>query len=295
MKLIQKWVMPALLLVITGALYAQVYTTPNIYFEEWYQVNSAAANLDGRTSVMASSNISSSGIEGAPLSNGILFRTGITGDMGAGLRLNRDERGNFRTTSMVASYAYRVQVLSEHKIHFGLSLGVNSQNFDLSNTDVFDTEDPLLQADDSRKNLLMNEVGVHYRWNALQAGVAANYLVQKYNHFMGYATYSYPIPGVEKLYVSPYLLYQQLPEITGQLDLSLKVGYDMFWCSYSYKTNRDMVAAFGVSYFNFDLAYGYKFNRSELASVVSCANQIILRYNFRESGGGKADKKPWEQ
>jgi type IX secretion system PorP/SprF family membrane protein len=295
MKAIKKQLVLQVVIALSITATAQVYTTPNIVFDEWFMVNPSAANIYDNTSLLASSNISSSGIEAAPMSNFLLFRSALTESMGAGLKLNRDTRGNFRSTSISASYAYRVQLLSEHNIHFGLSLGLNSQNFDLSNLDVFDTEDPLLQADENRQNILMNEIGIHYRWNALQAGVAANYLVQKYNHFIGYATYSYGIPGVEKLYVAPYLLYQYLPESTGQLDLSLKVGYDMFWCSYSYKTNNDMVTAFGVSYFNFDLAYGYKFNRSELTSIVSCANQIILRYNFQGSGRSGEDKKPWEQ
>jgi type IX secretion system PorP/SprF family membrane protein len=297
MNLLRKHLILFLFILVTAGLHGQAYNSPNMFYEEWYLLNPSAANLYGNSSVMASSNISSSGIEGAPLANHLLYRTGITDNMGAGLRLNRDVRGNFRTTSMVGSYAYNIQVFSEHYVHFGLSLGVNVQNFDVIHIDVFDTEDPLLQGNDYRKGILMNEVGVHYHWKGLQVGAVGSYLLQSNNHFLTYASYKYDIPGVDKLYVVPNILYQNLPEYENQLDMVLKVGYDIFWCAYSYKTNQDMVAAFGLSYFNFDLGYGYKFSNAEMSSITSCANHIFLRYNFGSSLLSANHRKatPWEQ
>lgn len=295
MKRVKKYISIVMFMMVTVGLYSQVYNTPNMFYEEWYLVNPSAANLYGNSSVLASSNISSSGIEGAPLSNYLLYRTGITESMGAGVRLNRDTRGNFRNTNLLGSYAYNIQIFSEHELHFGLSLGVNVQNFDAINVDVFDTEDPLLQGEDYRKSMLLNEAGIHYRWRDLQVGVVGSYLLQSYNHFIAYTSYKYAIPGVERLYVNPNLLYQYLPEYENQLDAALKVGYDIFWCAYTYKTNKDMVAAFGVSYMNFDLGYAYKFSNKEMASITSCANHILLRYNFAgKKGSGKALPKPWE-
>jgi len=161
--------------------------------------------------------------------------------------------------------------------------------------DVFDTEDPLLQNGDYRKNTLMNEVGIHYNWKDLEVGAVGSYLLQSHNHIMTYAAYTYAIPGVDKLYVVPNVLYQYLPEYENQLHAALKIGYDMFWAAYSYVTNKDMMAAAGVSYFNFDLGYAYKFSNAEMARIASFSNQIFLRYNFqRDNNRAQGQPAPWE-
>lgn len=295
MKTIQKYLALQILILMAGSANAQVYTTPNMFFEDWYMVNPSAITMYGDMSVMASSSISTSGIEGAPFAYYLHFRSAIMDNMGGGLRLNRDVRGNFRSTSFTGSYAYHVKIASEHHLNFGLSLGLNTQNFDVVHVDVLHSEDPLLQNGDYRKNTIMDEVGIHYKWKELEAGAVGSYLFQSYNHIMTYAAYTYAIPGVDKLYLKPNVLYQYLPEYVNQLHAALKIEYNMFWAAYSYVTNKDMMIAVGVSYQNFDIGCAYKFSHAEMSRIASFSNQVYLRYNFRrDPGKSQQAPVPWE-
>ena len=299
MKRIVKYILPIIITALCIHVDAQIYSDRNMVYEDLFQINPSAANLTNNTSVLLSTSIAGNGIDNAPNSNNLLFRTSIDENMGAGLRLSYDQRGLFNTTDVVGSYAYAVKLAANHKLHFGLSLGVNIQKFDAANANVLHANDPRLQESTESEYTLMNEFGLHYTWDALNVGFVAPYLFQGYNRYIAYTSYSYDTPWVEKLQVMPNVMYQYLPEDVHQVDMGLKFKYDPVWVAYTYRTNNDMVFAMGVGYLNFNFAYAYEFNNSTLSNITGIIHEVMLSYNFDMSWSkGKASheigKMPWQ-
>jgi type IX secretion system PorP/SprF family membrane protein len=283
------------LILFAGSLNGQIYHFNNMFFEEWYSFNPAAAIAQRQTSVALNTNLTGSGIDNAPANYSLTGQTALTEKMGIGVRFNQYNRGYFKTTNFVGSYAYSINVGSAHTINLGLSFGVNNESFSIANIDVMQTEDPKLQNDNISKKTFINEFGVHYTWNGVNAGFAAPYLFQGYNRYLAYASYNYEIPNIENFAVMPNLLFQYLPEKKGQADIVVKINYDMVWGAFSYRTNKDMVASVGANYLNFGFGYAFGFNQGDISTIVSNNHEILLRYNMNSGNNKNASpKQPWK-
>lgn len=287
-------------LVISGAI-AQVYNRNNLYFEDYYIFNPAAALSSQNFRATFNTNLSNAGFQDAPQTFGVMLSGPFSEKMGGGLKVSSDTRGAFKNTKVLASYAYKVQFgETGHELRMGLSMGVFSQKFDVSGISAVDMQDKVLQSDYYNKSYFMNEVGFDYQWNDLNVGFSAPYVLQLYNHYIAYATYRYVIPTLTDLELYPILLYQHLPEYKNQLDAGFKAKYKYIWASFLYRTNNDMLASLGVQYNRYRLGYSFGFNNKEFSTVAVGTHEIMFSYDFNLSftprkASYNKDKMPWQE
>ncbi len=287
---------------ISGSIQAQIYSNNNLYFADLYSFNPAAAQFKTEMNVALNTNISNAGFEGAPSKVMLMVNGPFSDKVGLGLRLFKDTRGAFNTSSVLASYAYKIKLAPEdNTLALGLSAGIYMQNFDVSEINVLNYNDQnLIDAGDYRKRHFVNEFGALYKWKKLTIGFAAPYVVQLYNHYIGYLSYDYDLPSLVDFTITPMVLLQHLPEGNNQIDGGLKFKYKPAWIAFTYRSNKNFLTGLGFSYNKFDLAYSFEINNKELSNLSGSTHEIMLQYHFNlqfKSRKPSYDKEnmPWEE
>lgn len=282
-------------------IHAQIFNQYNLYFENLYSINPAAANQHDFFMAGLNTNLANAGFSDSPKTIGLFVNGPVGENAGIGIRVINDSRGAFKTNNLIGSYAYKIKLGSgDHVISMGLSAGLYWQNFDLASISVLNPDDQALQPGYHNKKYFINEIGFDYRWNNLNVGFSAPYVLQLYNHYIAYTSYNYEVPGVEKFSIYPMVLYQYLPELKSQLDAGVKFKYDIVWGSFTYRTNNAILAAVGVNYDKYQLAYSFGFNNSLLSTISTGTHEIMFTYNFNmdfSSRKASYDKKkmPWKE
>jgi len=285
----------------TNNLHAQIFNQYNMYFEDLYTVNPAAANQNDFFRAGLNTNLANTGFYGSPKAMRLFISGPVNDNTGIGLRVVNDSRGAFNTNNVIGSYAYKIKLGSgEHVISMGLSAGVYWQSFDISSIDALFPDDDVLYSEYTNKKYFMNEIGIHYSWKDLNVGFSAPYVLQLYNQYMAYTSYNYAVPGVDGFNILPMVLYQYLPEMKSQVDAGVKFMYDIVWASFSYRTNNAILAAIGVNYNKYNIAYSFGFNNSQLTTIATGTHEIMLSYNFNIDFSSKKasydkDKMPWQE
>lgn len=283
---------------------AQITNRINLYYEDLYSINPAAAGENNFFNASLNTNLSNTGFEGSPKTMALLLSGPLNENTGIGIQVIRDSRGAFNSNNVVGSYAYNIKFGSEgeHVVNFGLSAGFYWQNFNRGEIDAVDMDDKVLStnSDYYNKRYFVNEVGAMYSWNNLLVSVSAPYLAQFNNHYRAFATYGYQFSNVEDLTIYPQVLYRHLPENVNQLDAGVKFKYDMIWAAVGYRTDNSILSALGVKYRDYRLTYSYNFNNSALTHISKGTHEIMLTYTFNLNFSKKKasyDKKnmPWEE
>ena len=260
---------------------AQINIKNNLYFDNWYSINPAAAVQNSTFNASLNSNISNNGIDGSPKSYRIYADGPIGENAGIGIRIVNDSRGAFTVNNIIGSYAYTLRFGSngEHIVNMGVSAGVGLERLDANNINA-DMSDPILNSDTNKKNYFMNEIGFLYKWNNLNVGFVAPYLAQGYGKYIAYSSYRLEIESIDGFEITPILYYQHLPENENQLDMTAKFKYKPVWASFTYRTNGNALLALGAELKGFRFAYAYEFNNAMTSEVSGGTHEIMLSYTF---------------
>lgn len=121
-----------ILIVLVGALKVKAQNSPllNQYFNNTYLANPAMAGLNEGAEVNLAFRSQWNNIPGAPVVQNLTAAYGWD-RVGLGLNMNLDKAGLQRQTRIVASYAYRLPLNENAKLHFGLSAGFINQWIDM--------------------------------------------------------------------------------------------------------------------------------------------------------------------
>lgn len=290
-----------LLLFFPFILNGQIVSNNNLWHQDYYQLSPAFAGFRENFYASLNTNQSHVGFDNA-LETYRLAISGQTSDkVGIGAKFMYDRRGAFTANSFTGSYSYGIRFGGgQHQLRFGLSAGIYWQDFQVAGLNA-DLMDPVLQdGDELNETAFQADLGAWYSWRDAWVGISAPYLGQLFNHYLAVAGYNYRLLEAPALILYPSVLYQYLPDNTHQVDGTLKVGYEFAWISGTYRSNKNIVAAVGVSAYNFDLCYAYEFNRGDLNIISNTTQEIMLAYRFSFNMPGprksfEADKVPWEQ
>ena len=156
----------------------------------------------------------------------------------------------FNQLYIMCSYSYKIKVVENHFVMFGLSMGIyhNSINLlDYYNDPAYNIDPSLTSADLKSKVKFMSDFSVLYNWQKLEAGFLfsnisfgnASYkeVDLKYNpiaNFQFHATYDYDINNDWS--VSPLLIVRSGKYVRTQFELAGRVMYlKRIWGSLTYR------------------------------------------------------------
>lgn len=285
------------------------------YLVQQYFVNPAAAGLNG-SSIFLDYRKQWAGFTGAPETQVVSVDGSIKREsMGVGLMITNDQVNVLGSTSVMATYAYRLKFAEGHHLRFGLSAGLN-QNRILFNRIV--AEDPtelMIFQSNQNASSFDGAAGFLYEIKNLQVGVAVSHL------FGGNFYY-------EDNFQSNTLNYQNIRHllVNAQYRIDLKKGrwgimpsaqlrtaqgLDAFyegaltgffkkdaWLTVRYMNKVGISTSIGgIIAKNIVAGYGYTFSTNGLNGYNQGTHDIILGFKIGsgKKGGSDIDSKELEE
>lgn len=236
------------------------------------------------------------GIEGAPklyaLNVSVPFEK-----MGAGLSLYQAEVGVHKELRAMGSYSYRLQVLKDQYISFGISGGIVCHNKDYTSVITGEENDPLFAADVESVITPDFQLGVYYFIPRFYVGVFVPSILNnevsiengeesvktKFNdkqlHLYLQSGYEYPLGG--NFYLNFSTLLRYVPEYPLNVDFNMMVDWNNYvGLGASYRTKKEFLGLFYVRLTeNFRLGYAYEY--SSIVHEHFSSHEALLTYRIK--------------
>lgn len=238
------------------------------------------------------------GLEGAPTTQVFGFDAPVLNKLGAGLTVIHDKIGDTRQLEMNANVAYHLQLDSEnkHRLAFGIRAGVTNYTASLTDTKVWDNNDPVFSQDISNEWIPRFGAGLYYYSERMYVGVsvptiyAADASIQLNIDDVrnSYYTKHYFINAGTvfnagtKFKIKPSTLVKIESSAPVNVDLNCNVLYnDLIWIGVSYRTGDAIVALLDVNVTQqLRIGYAYDFTFSQLNRHSNGTHEVMLGYQF---------------
>ncbi len=306
---------------VSWGSYAQQLPLYDQYMMNPYILNPAIAGYDGYTTLDLTVRTQWVGIPNAPndqifsaqtrlLKNKFkikrgkgknVMKPGRSGRVGLGGFVFNDNNGSVSRTGMHFSYAYHLWI-GRSQLSFGL--GGTAYQFQIKNLDFLEDE-PLVEQGIYEPVFVPDaDFGVYYNAvypNSYYVGFSIKNLLQSYlklgnrsleefrmyRHYYLMGGYKFEFSNFD---LEPSFLAKTSSQLSPQLDINLKAYFmKNYWIGLSYRTNKTVVALFGVSvkriYFGY--AFDYEFNNIVKHSFGSHEFSISVKL------GNTSRRFPW--
>jgi type IX secretion system PorP/SprF family membrane protein len=242
------------------------------------------------------------GFSGSPKSYFVAFDTPIKDNMGIGAKFFSNVNNIRNHSGVELSYAYKVKLLDQHNLKFGISGLINQSaiNFDkiiAQNSD----ETSLLQ------NSAINEVNydanfaISYNFQKFNFGITANQLLgSKFTyeenlaskqlqysnalHYFIYTNYTHSF-SQGKYNVTPNLSYRTIAGSLGLFNAGVMFAYkDLIWANIGMNLNSSNVFSLGYNLNkDYSIAYTYSQSSNSLNNYSSGSHEIMFKIKFNKS------------
>lgn len=295
------------ILLLGASLRAQQIPLSESYFMDKYSLMpSYAGNFDPGY-IVTGYRSDWSGIKGGPKTLRISYSDLLPfmKNAGYGGKIIYDKAGIFNQLYIMGSYSYKVKIVNEHFIMFGLSMGIyhNTINLlDYYNDPTYNIDPSLINQDIKSKIKFMSDVSVLYNWQNLEAGflfsnisfgnVSYKEVALKYNplsNFQFHATYNYDIS--DKWGVAPLMIIRGGKYVKAQFELAARAIYlKRIWGSivfrdpgiFGFGIGGNIIKGLNISY-NFNFA-------SNVALGAFNNHEVCIGFNIADYLGKKPDK-----
>jgi type IX secretion system PorP/SprF family membrane protein len=221
---------------------------------------------------------------------------------GFGGKLVFDKAGIFDQLYVMGSYSYKVKLVNDHFLMFGISAGLYHNTINLSeyyNDPDYAIDPSLINENVSSKLKFMTDFSFVYNWKNLDAGILfsnisfgdATYeeVELKYNpvaNFLFHTSYSYDIS--QKWTLTPLVILRGGVDIKSQFEFAARIKYiDRVWVSALFRDPG--IIGFGIGGNAVKGLYiGYNFNlATNVALSAFNSHEITLGVNIGEYIGKK--------
>jgi type IX secretion system PorP/SprF family membrane protein len=233
---------------------AQINPMAAQYFQNTYLANPAMAGVNQGIRLNLGYRNQWNNIQGSPRN---LSVTGEYGSEKVGLGVNfyKDEAGLLSRSKLQASYAYHLPINNdEGKFHFGISLGIQTNNLNLQNI-VGSSNDLTALRFNDQENIIDGDFGLAYsdKKFRIEGSISnlKNQLEIEDNEIADYATFMTAftyMAAVSDWQVHPKLVYRGVKNYNDILDLGLEIRTPdgQLGLMSMYHTNKSM--SFGFTY-----------------------------------------------
>lgn len=296
-----KKILSIVLVISFASLMGQDLNSHYLYQLNWFNINPALTGSAKGTQVIINPGTQWVGLDDNPTT----AMLGIHGKMddrnSLGGKVIFDITGIFSTLSAEVLYSYKVKLTEQQNLRFGVSAGVLNTSLDqsaLSDGRYTDLSDPNLRSAYYNQTRFMAGFGISYTYENLQIGLSSPHMVVGGNdisdHFFGTAKYDFKLTET-KFEVSPMLVYQNLTNSEGLLDIGAKVQWnEAVWIQGAYRTNKNVALGVGVEIKNMSVGYLYNIFNSPLNSFSSGSQQVYLAFTFKPRPKSTKTKKDIE-
>ena len=179
MKTLNKIILVTTLSIWSLTNYAQQNPMYTHYMYNTLSINPAYAGSRDALTVTALHRSQWVGYKDAPLTQTLTLHTPINNKhIGLGLSVTNDKIGPTNNTTLVADFAYRMQISEKSKLAFGLSAGANIFQADLNSVGLDVDVDPSFQNNIDNRITPNFGFGAYYSRERMYVGISTPNLVQ---------------------------------------------------------------------------------------------------------------------
>jgi type IX secretion system PorP/SprF family membrane protein len=222
------------ILFVPAVVLGQQFPSMEGYNINPFTLSPAYAGLQNNKTLFMDYRSDWSGIDGGPQTYQLSYSDKFRDKVGLGGRFIYDKTDIFKQTLFLGTYTYEVNILKEHTLNFGLSLGFYRNSIDLSkyyNDPQYIEDMVLLYGQQTSKLKFATDFSVLYRHNHLEAGLVFSNLMfgiaryrnsdMTYKPFKNYVLHtSYLFRLDDKWSLKPTILLRGGQNIPFQLDVS---------------------------------------------------------------------------
>jgi len=207
-------------------------------------------------------------------------------NMGVGVLLNQQRMGLLNISNVDLNYAYRLNIATNHKLMFGISLNFFNNKIKSLDLDAYEFADVTVTSNNFEESLIANGFGLVYNWKDLNVSISLPFLFSSqeakvFQYLNSYLSYDFYVGNNKwKLTPSAYLKYQQTSPL--QADINFKALWNKYlWLQTSYKTNNDLVFAGGILVKNIGIGYAYELNLAPMSYVSNGSHEIVIFFRTK--------------
>ncbi|WP_158798399.1 PorP/SprF family type IX secretion system membrane protein [Pedobacter sp. L105] len=267
---------------------AQLSPFQAMYFQNKYIYNPAMAGMDHALDINAGYRKQWSNFPGTPRTGYLTADFQPTDKVGLGLNVTDDQTGLIKSTRVVASYAYHIQLEGDNQhLSFGLSLGVNDSRIDYSNIngDISDVE---LNRYSELKPYLDGDFGVAYTSNNFYLGAALPNLKttlsqssdQRYDAdrvlFVGIASYKFPVGDGGAFKLEPLAGLRIVKGYTDIVDAGFNFDMERYGLYFQsiYHSSSSLGLGFGLDQKTYAFSFSYNLETGQLTTYTNGTFEI---------------------
>jgi type IX secretion system PorP/SprF family membrane protein len=227
-------------------------------------------------------------INNTPTVGALNIQAPVGKNVSLGLTAYSDKTILLNSTSVLATFGYRIRFTQNHNLNFGISAGAGFNSFDFSALE--DTSDPALAGITQNNTFINGQFGFNYQFKNFNIGFALPKLFDsrpnstkefedvkfsKFDNRFGSVSYTFDLGSVK---VSPYVIYRSLDrsqdQWEGLLHISIK---DVIWVGGSYRDGYGVTGFIGLNIKSL-LRIGYAYERptGDISSVAGNTHEIYL-------------------
>lgn len=267
--------------------------------------NPAHAGNKDMLSIQTAYRIQWVGIDGAPRT--LLLNADMpikNKKMAVGIDAYQDKIGDFSTTKIYGSYAYKIQLNSNYRASFGMAAGLENWNLNRNNTNNTGIVDPTLNTNNFDKSTFDFRAGSYISNDEFYVGFSATSLLENLNNINGsnaiqrnyYLTAGYLYKLSPTLVLYPSFLYRDDFSQGGSFNFTQLVGINSnIWVGLSYRNGMRLISKEQLNSNNsnsrvmsmlfdlelndqFRIGYSYDYSLSILNQFESGSHEINIAY-----------------
>ena len=300
-----------------GRTLAQDEIVCDQYHFNYYLVNPAVAGAERCTHLMLTGKFQWVGVEDAPMTQTLSFRTRILQDLGIGAYLYNDKNGFSYRQGGEVTFAYHIPLTEnnrymmkqrsiERQLSFGLSAVVNHYNYDTYLGDNYGQTDNVLGNGGENKGFYFNaNAGVYFLFDNFFAGFSMANLIpteltelgldEPVRPLTGFGFLGYDINLVNEMIIEPSAMFKFNTNSERQLDINLKFMQTLphnkdfsYWLQASYRQTLDenntkplsLHPMGGIRYKGFHVGYSYILGLTKFSRQNYGSHEIMLGYTW---------------
>lgn len=265
----------------------------SLYYQNRFMINPANAGYEDGLVGHFNFRNQWAGVKGSPTTGWVSLHSPIGKNTNIGGNVIYDKTDFISTLNIQLAYAHNIRLVKEHYLSLGVSAGVHSVQFDLTEANVEDPTDIILANGNVSSTTLALDAGLRYHWKGLEVSAAVpnvignvgqlkgkdntfNYDVNR--HYRFYGGYDLMIKSIN---IAPSGMVRWMPNAPISWDASLKIGYKrIVWGSFSWRAETGPVAGVGFRVADkFSFAYAYDFTLNGLDNN-PWSNEIMVSFHL---------------
>ena len=301
-----KRVLFILIFSIPAALCAQQFPFMEGYNVNPFSLSPAFAGLHNGKTLFMDYRSDLTGIEGSPRTYELSYSGRFGSRVGLGGRFIYDKTDIFKHTLILGTYTYEIKIAEEHKLNFGLSLGLYRNSIDLGkyyNDPGYVQDLVLINGQEKSKLLFATDISALYRFREWEGGIlfsnvmfgTAKYSGSEltYKPFRNYLLHgSYLWTLDEKWSLKPTVILRGGQNIPFQAEVSPTVAWNnRFWGTTFLRTGGTFGMGLGGEVYE-GIIVNYSYNIiSNIALYTFGSHQITLGVRLFDLKGKDKTKK----